>query len=120
MTRQLFFDVNGEPIDAITWETLEEQREPIMVTVVGDARVVSAWLGIDYDYGYSAGTDGPKIYETRVFGGKLNGRSCHFAMLDETTAGHDAAVAKLKETAEDRAVAEELRWRSEPGRYTGD
>jgi len=65
-----------------------------------DIRVSTVFLGLNYNYG-----DGPPLlFETMVFGGKLDQEQWRYSTYAEAEKGHDEAVQKatnaLKEGAD--------------------
>jgi len=60
---------------------------------VGHVRVSTVFLGLDHGWG---NTD-PLLWETMVFGGKLDGLCERYSSRADALAGHAAVVAKVKD-----------------------
>lgn len=62
-----------------------DQDKRVALTEVGDVKVSTVWLGIDYNFG---GSERPLIFETMVFGGEHD-ELCHrYSTEAEALAGH--------------------------------
>lgn len=90
----ILFDREGEPM---TFDQFARVKftgyEIINKTDVGDARVSTVWLGIDYGFGLSAR---PVIFETMIFGGRHHGFQWRYCTELEAMEGHGATVAALE------------------------
>jgi hypothetical protein len=58
-------------------------RVSVTETHDGDIRVSTVFLGIDHGFGGK-----PLLFETMVFGGRLNGYQCRYGTYDEAVEGH--------------------------------
>jgi hypothetical protein len=61
-------------------------------TSIGDTRVSTVFLGLDHQYG-----DGPPLlFETLVFGGKLDGEMMRYSTWGEAERGHKVMVRRVQ------------------------
>ena len=63
---------------------------------VGHVRVSTVFLGLDHGWGT---TDAPLLFETMVYGGKLDGVCERYASRADALAGHAVVVARVEEAA---------------------
>ena len=97
----LFFDFDGEPIEALEWSVLfaDFEGRRVAVTEIGDVRVSTVWLGLNYCF-LLGGT--PLIYESMVFGGEFDEHCQRYPNRDAALAGHDQLVAMVRSEAKVR------------------
>jgi hypothetical protein len=115
--RQIWFNRDGHPIDAVAANALLGDREYQRVAL---ARVTSTtdpgvsftvstvWLGINYNFG-----DGdPIIFETMVFGGEEAQNEACYRWATEQAArdGHAEIVASVAATVTDERVEDLPGW----------
>lgn len=102
--RKYILDANGNPVlcdDLFTWaewfETSGESRV-VQKTIVADGVQVSTiFLGIDHNWSRRGP---PMIYETRVFGGPIEGDCLRAAKRTTALKNHAAMIAKTREALE--------------------
>jgi len=87
--------VNEEPIeidDLIVWaKWFEAANRQLARTEVNGVSISTVFLGIDHSFSYA--DDGlPVLWETLVFGGKLNGECQRYISKDEALIGHSNMV----------------------------
>jgi len=63
---------------------------------VGHVRVSTVFLGLGHGWGT---TDAPLLFETMVFGGKLDGVCERYASRADALTGHAVVVARVEEAA---------------------
>jgi hypothetical protein len=91
--RMEFYDRKGEPISAVRWRRLFDDKsyQILRQEQVGEVLVSTVWLGIDHGFF----SDWPMIFETMVFV-PLNGDECYrYATEEDAFAGHERLVAEL-------------------------
>lgn len=75
---------------AVWFETADRTVEK---TYIQDCEISTVFLGLDHQW-----LDGPPIlFETMIFGGKLDGECWRYSTWEEAREGHEAAVEKVKE-----------------------
>jgi hypothetical protein len=88
------FDAEGNPMKAGSlhaWSRFMAANRRVAETMVGDVRVRTVFLGI--------GTDRrPGLWQTMVFGGKLDETQERYCTGEEARAGHDRWLALVRET----------------------
>lgn len=104
-----YYDRDGNRIALSAWANMFEDRQQMLDykrvgdTYIGPARVSTVWLGLDHRMGFlwpdEAGPYRPLIFETMVFGGKLDGAYWRYSTEAEALAGHEAVSASVR-TAE--------------------
>ena len=94
----MFYDRNGEVIDQDKYYELVTNDEYRKVDVTefeidGEKiKVSTIWLGIDY----GVFNLGPIIFETVIFGGKLDGEVVRYGTELEAIVGHETACEKVR------------------------
>jgi hypothetical protein len=83
------YDWQGNEISLEQWAKLFGDERHIGDTDVGNVRISTVWLGIDYRFP-------PLIFETMIFGGDLNEYQERYATEQEARAGHERAVELVK------------------------
>ena len=90
-----------EPImvtDTVEWgKCFQSKDRQVARTKVGEAEVSTVFLGMDHSLGGSV----PILFETMVFGGKLDEEMERYRTWDEAEAGHTAMVARVRATLGD-------------------
>lgn len=92
--RDLYYDREARPISQREWARLEEAPGYKVVAQhqVGNAWVSTVWLGINHRF--SAGP--PVIYETLVFGGRMDGDMLRYCTEAQAVEGHGVMVARVR------------------------
>jgi hypothetical protein len=75
-------------------QAFDEKNRHVGSDMVGDLRISTVFLGLDHGFG----TDVPVLFETMVFGGKLDQEQIRYATYDEAEAGHRAMLDRVKAT----------------------
>ena len=70
----------------------ETADRKVSKTKIGNVRVSTVFLGLDHNFGEGE----PLLFETRVFGGKLNEEMERYATWEQAEEGHKTMVAKVK------------------------
>ncbi len=100
MTLQKYIlDANGQPQpedDLLTWaEWMGTGNNPVLCRDdVGRYRVSTLFLGMDH---YNNFGESPLLWETMVFGGRLDHESEKYASKAEAEAGHARMVQRVRE-----------------------
>lgn len=82
--------------DLMTWARWFESNRlnrHVKNEEINGVRVSTVFLGLDHNWGEGR----PLIFETMVFGGKLDQEQERYSTWDEAEAGHDAMVARVRE-----------------------
>jgi hypothetical protein len=93
------FDRDGKPISLSNWTAKLENDHYRQVawTEVGDYRVSTIWLGLDYSFG----GNNPLIFETVVFDGySKNIFQFRHSTEEEALEGHARVIAQLEANVE--------------------
>lgn len=81
------------PADLMTWGRWYEKNERrIKRETIGDSDVSTVFLGLNHQYGEGP----PLIFETMVFGGKLDQEQDRCSTYDQALAMHEVMVEKVK------------------------
>jgi hypothetical protein len=96
-------DENGNPIREINLLKWSKEMDTPARTVgrekVGDSEISTVFLGIDHGFGE---TEVPILWETMVFGGRMDTHTERCSgTREQAEAMHAAVVAKVKERAND-------------------
>lgn len=117
MNRQLWFNRDGEPIDAMTANTLLSDRDYARVGLTRvtsstspavDFKISTVWLGVNHNW-----DDGPPIlFETMVFGGgeEQDQTQWRWTTEQEAREGHAALVATVAASVPDDVVTDLKEW----------
>jgi hypothetical protein len=91
--RPLYYDKQCKPIDVKEWARLWEDwsYRCIADERIGDVRVATVWEGIDHIF-YGA----LYLFESMVFGGKLDKESARYETLEEAQRGHQVLVERVR------------------------
>ena len=97
MSDKYILNKRGEPkkADLLPWarwyETADRQ---LAETRIEQTRISTVFLGLDHSFGL----DGPPVlWETMVFGGKLDEEQCRYTSKDDALTGHARMVKRVKE-----------------------
>lgn len=84
-----------ECADVVTWGKMMKDRSRVVAqTHVRDKVGVSTvFIGIDHRFDDKGP---PLLFETLIFGGKLDGDMWRYSSWDDAEVGHEAAVRKAK------------------------
>lgn len=95
----MYYDREGKPISTLDWSKLLNDRayKVVALDIVGDVRVSTVWLGLDHGWGNDGAP--PVIFETMVFGGKLDEEMDRYSTLADAERGHAAMLARVHATA---------------------
>ena len=95
-----YYILNGhdvEPVDDIlVWGKMLENHEArhVAETEIGDVQVSTVFLGMNHNWG-----DGPPLlFQTMVFGGKLDLELEQYSTWDEAERGHAAMAERVRAT----------------------
>lgn len=90
----LWFDRQGRPIDVT--EMVRLSRDPSYRVVardwVGSVEVATVWLGFDHSFRSAE----PVLFETVVFGGRMDQYSRRYGTETEALAGHSRVLASVQ------------------------
>jgi len=91
-----FFDRDGKPLEMMEWARLFEDPEyqQVELTIVGEARVSTVWLGLDHAIGIGifGFPQPPLIFETMIFGGPCDTQCWRYHTETAAREGHSVAV----------------------------
>jgi hypothetical protein len=89
--------VNGKPVreeDIRKWaEWFETADRQVARETIGDSEISTVFLGLDHAFRGEA----PKLYETLVFGGKLDQEMQRYTTPEQAAAGHKEMVQRVKD-----------------------
>jgi hypothetical protein len=92
----LHYARDGQPMTRPQWMEKRGDRSyaHVAITAIGDdVEVSTVWIGVDFNI-----DSGPPLtFETRVFGGQYDGRMWRWPNENVALAGHDHAVALVRE-----------------------
>lgn len=95
-----FYILDGKtpiPCDLIEWgKWMETADRTVKKTDIGEARVSTVFLGLDYSFGFE-GEWLPILFETLVFGGIMDGQMARYCSWEEAEEGHDRMVERVKQ-----------------------
>ncbi|MEO7837155.1 MAG: hypothetical protein ABIS21_05890 [Acidimicrobiales bacterium] len=90
----LWFDRGGHPIDVA--EMVRLSQDPTYRVVardwVGRVEVATVWLGFDHSFRSAE----PVIFETVVFGGRMDQYSRRYSTEEAALAGHQRVVSSVR------------------------
>ncbi len=100
VARDMYFDPDGNEIDMMTWARMSGDRGSdgpwrVNETIItrGLRRCSTVWVGLNYNFLH----DGPPlIYETMIFGGRLDGVGERYATRAQAEAGHARYVQLMR------------------------
>lgn len=73
-------------------ESFEISNRIIQKTKIGKVEVSTVFLGLDHSYGGGP----PQLFETMVFGGKLDHETVRYATLEDAKVGHMKMVWQVR------------------------
>jgi hypothetical protein len=86
---------NNQPVvehDLFTWAKWFETADRVVSkTNFGDIQISTVFLGLDHQFDEGR----PILYESMVFGGKLNERCIRYSTREEAITGHNELVAEV-------------------------
>jgi hypothetical protein len=97
------YDRAGKRITLRQWGELKYQDPDyhrVALTIVGEAKVSTVWLGLDHRMTVLDGGGPPIIFETMIFGGPHDEEQWRYSTEVEARAGHELVVAQLREEEE--------------------
>jgi hypothetical protein len=79
--------------DLMTWARMFKKADRVVrKTTIGDAEISTVFLGLDHQFG-----DGPPLlFETMVFGGKLDQKQDRCTTWEEAEAMHEAMSGRVR------------------------
>ena len=90
---------DGVPViepDILVWaKWFETADRKVALTIVGDTKISTVFLGKDHSFGHN---DLPILYETLVFGGKLDDEMERYTTIEEARLGHEIMVTRVRES----------------------
>ena len=96
-------DESGNPVlepDILKWAKWFESTfdgeyvRRVAITDIGEeVSIITSFLALDHQWGDGS----PLLYETMVFGGKLNGEQDRYSTKEEAVSGHERIVQLVKE-----------------------
>lgn len=93
---QYILDEDRNPVechDILVWgRWLETADRKVAHSTVGDIRISTVFLGLDHNF-YNDGP--PMLFDTMVFGGKLDKEMGRYSTWNEAERGHKKMVAKV-------------------------
>jgi hypothetical protein len=95
-------DETGTPVpepDLYKWGKWFESmgNRVLQQDMVGDVKVSTVFLGLDHNWGEGE----PVLWETMVFGGKLDMEQDRYTSRDEAIKGHASILQRVKEAEND-------------------
>jgi hypothetical protein len=87
-----YYDRDGVPMSRSAWSAKfgdYEYKRVAMETFDGGVEVSTVWLGLNHQWNPDAP---PEIFETMVFGGKLDGEQWRYATEEQAMKGHAIVV----------------------------
>ena len=90
----VYYDIDGNPIDAEEWARLFNEDRVIGSDYLGDVHVSTVWLGLDHSFGGKK----PLIFETMVFGLEEDELQWRYSTKKEAIKGHKEAVESVRRT----------------------
>lgn len=90
----LWFDRQGRPIDVTEMVRLSQDPSYRLVArdFVGAVEVATVWLGFDHSFRSAE----PVLFETVVFGGRMDQYSRRYGTEEEARAGHARVLASVQ------------------------
>ena len=96
------FTLDGHEVvpceDLMVWAAwFETADRHVAKTMVGDIRISTVFLGLDHNF-----REGElSLFETMIFGGEHNESMWRYSTWEQAEAGHEKAVALVKEPPND-------------------
>ena len=82
---------NPKPCSSKDWERFISKYRKVNFTDLGHVQISTVFLGIDHGDGLGR----PLLFETMVFGGKMNGHQERYSTWKEAETGHNRIVSKI-------------------------
>lgn len=107
LTEGKYILINKQPVpchDLMIWAKWNEENDRhVADEKIGDIRVSTVFLGLDHNHiAIALGrSESPILFETMVFGGKLDQEQERYCTWEEAEAGHALMVEKVKEAEND-------------------
>ncbi len=103
MSERYILDSDGDPIaeeDLLTWGKWFEDastngERTVGRKMIGNVLVSTVFLALEHSFG--AETSIPLLYETLVFGGKLNQEMERYSTKEQALEGHQAMCKRVRE-----------------------
>ena len=84
------YKLAGDPLEWARW--MEKAKRHVAKTTIGKVWVSTVFLGLDHQWGQGK----PILFETMVFGGKLDQEQQRYCTWTEAVKGHKAMVKRVK------------------------
>lgn len=91
-----YYDRNGMPMTEEEWTATfntNSLQDEISFDKVGNVEITTVWLGLDHQL-LPAGP--PLIFETMIFGGKLDGYQLRYSSESDAIQGHKTIVELIR------------------------
>jgi hypothetical protein len=100
-----YYDRNGVPMSQTAWLSVDRDYKRVALEEFdgGGVSVSTVWLGLNHEWDERRP---PLIFETMVFGGKLDGEQWRYSTEQQALDGHAEAVALVLATYAPGADAE--------------
>jgi len=97
----MYYDKEGKPLTFIEAAEIMSDMDyrRVRKDQIGNAEVSTVFLVINHNFGLEGP---PLIFETRVFGGDLDGEQWRYSTEAEAIAGHEEVVARIKAQQEEQ------------------
>lgn len=96
MSDYFILNDNKEPIpidNVLEWaRSFEGKNRDVAKTKIGDVLISTVFLGLDHSFGHGR----PLLFETMVFGGKLDQEMDRYSTWNEAEKGHATIVMRVK------------------------
>ena len=87
-------DHSVQPVGVEEWAVMfDRDKRGVARDEIGDVIISTVFLGLDHSYGEGP----PLLFETMIFGGEHNEDQWLYSTWDEAVAGHEAAVALVRD-----------------------
>lgn len=107
-TRGKYILVNKKPvevIDLLKWARMtESSNRRIALTEIGDIKISTVFLGMDFSFIPASMRNEkikPLLFETMIFGGKLDKEMERYCTYGQAERGHKRWVKKVKESLDE-------------------
>jgi len=81
-------------VDLMTWARwFEKANRRVAEDTIMGSRISTVFLGLNYNWEENGK---PLLFETLIFGGKLDGEMERYATWDEAETGHKATVKRVR------------------------
>ena len=94
---------NGQPVivdDIVEWAgQFEKLNRKVKSAIIKGVNISTVFLGLDHSFNVTSGpSSDPVLWETLVFGGKLDGEMERYTSIEDAIYGHDLMVKRVKES----------------------